>query len=96
MGKLLDLTGQAFNRLTVIERADNNLNGKVMWNCICICGNYKSVSSHSLYVGKTKSCGCLRKEVTAKNNYSNKLKNLTGIRFGKLVVLSIDKKVGKH
>ena len=34
-----DISGQKFGRLTVIERVENQ-GKKVMWRCICECGNY--------------------------------------------------------
>lgn len=63
MGKLIDLTGKRFGRLTVIERdyeTQRKKNNKyVYWKCKCNCGNDTSVNSESLRQGKTKSCGCL-------------------------------------
>ena len=62
MSKLVDLTGQKFNLLTVIDRAENR-NGSVYWNCICDCGNKTVVSGTNLRSGAVKSCRCLiRKE----------------------------------
>lgn len=71
MNKTIDLKGKTFNRLFVIERADNNENGKSRWLCECICGNIKIILSDSLKSGKTKSCGCLNKEIifNRKNKY---------------------------
>lgn len=67
MGKLIDLTGKKFGRLTVIERTENNHRGNVMWKCICECGNEKIVSRNCLNQGITKSCGCLLKEARHSN-----------------------------
>ena len=64
---LEDLTGQIFERLTVIGLDPDN---KGQWLCECSCGNTVSVAGQSLKKGLTKSCGCLRKEVnkeTGKN-----------------------------
>ena len=38
MSKMIDLTGQRFGRLTVIERAGKASNGKATWKCQCDCG----------------------------------------------------------
>lgn len=65
MATLIDLTGQRFGRLLVIERNASNC-GYVTWLCKCDCGNEKVVSGQELRKGKTQSCGCLRKEVTSK------------------------------
>lgn len=76
MGKLIDLTGQRFGRLTVIERGEdyvtpyNYVTGdtyrEVRWKCQCDCGNVVEVTSKALRYGNTKSCGCLRREVSSK------------------------------
>lgn len=64
MGKLIDLTGQRFGRLTVIERAGTQC-GHVMWRCVCDCGNQVLSPSGDLRKGKTKSCGCAKKKRAA-------------------------------
>lgn len=61
---LIDLAGQRFGRLTVIEQADS-LKGRIAWLCKCDCGNTKIATTQTLRRGLTKSCGCLRKEVSA-------------------------------
>lgn len=61
MGNLIDITGQKFNRLTVISRFGRNK--RVKWNCVCDCGNRSIVFSCHLLNGHTKSCGCLNKEL---------------------------------
>ena len=39
IGKLIELTGKRFGRLTVLERAKHNDNGnKPLWKCKCDCG----------------------------------------------------------
>lgn len=65
MSRLIDLTGQRFGRLTVIERAGTK-NGHVAWRCKCCCGNTTIVKSDKLLRGETQSCGCLREENLAK------------------------------
>lgn len=62
MSKLIDLTGQRFGRLTVIERAENGSNGAIRWRCRCNCGKIKTVVGFDLRRGHTQSCGCLRTE----------------------------------
>lgn len=59
MGKVKDLTGQRFGRLTVISRAENR-NKKVYWRCRCDCGAEKIIRGCNLKYGDTKSCGCLK------------------------------------
>ena len=65
MPSLIDLTGQRFGRLLVVEKSKSKY-GYVTWLCKCDCGNEKVVSGDMLRKGKTNSCGCLRKEETSK------------------------------
>lgn len=68
--KLIDLTGERFGRLLVVERAENH--GKLpAWWCICECGETVKVLGCNLRTGHTKSCGCVRKEVTAKRSITH-------------------------
>ena len=64
--KAIDLTGQRFGRLTVLERAPTPLyvaNRHSWWKCQCDCGEELQTCSHYLKKGTTKSCGCLREEL---------------------------------
>jgi hypothetical protein len=56
----IDLTGQRFGRLTVIERAEGRY---TPWRCRCSCGNETVVISINLRRGNTKSCGCFNEEL---------------------------------
>jgi len=82
MGKVKDLTDQKFERLTVIERDYEK--EKIMksrnacWKCLCICGNYISVSSNHLKSGNVKSCGCLNSELVINRSKKYNTYNLTG------------------
>lgn len=68
MPSLIDLRGQSFGRLTVIEQAPN-IGGRVAWLCRCICGNTITTTSNSLRCGKCFSCGCIRKENASKQSH---------------------------
>lgn len=74
MGKLIDLEGKTFGRLTVLQRSHPmflNLSSghrETWWLCRCECGNEVDVRSKSLRDGDTTSCGCVHSEVTAKRN----------------------------
>jgi hypothetical protein len=56
-----DLSGRRFGRLTVLE-VDERGTRKTYYNCLCDCGNIKSVRSDGLLSGAVKSCGCWKKE----------------------------------
>ena len=79
----INLIGQRFGRLTVIERVENANDGHARWLCQCDCGNTTIVSSNVLKRGHCKSCGCLNKE-TASKKALNSYKDLTNQTFGKL------------
>ena len=67
MGKKIDLSGMKFGRLTVLCE-NGRKRGEICWKCQCDCGNIINVSSYSLRIGETKSCGCYQKERTSKAN----------------------------
>ena len=77
MARCIDLTGEKFSRLLVIER-DTTRKG-VYWICQCECGNNKSVRADSLVGERIRSCGCLQSEL--------RTENLVGKRFTKLTVV---------
>jgi hypothetical protein len=57
--KRLDLTGQVFGKLTVLEQSENK-GARTAWRCRCDCGRIVTVVTTSLRSGNTKSCGCVR------------------------------------
>lgn len=64
--KKLNLLGQKYGRLTVIDYADNIYYGKRLksaWKCKCECGNELVVTTDHLRNGHTKSCGCYAKDI---------------------------------
>ena len=88
MGKKIDLTGQKYNRLTVIkESPKRDSSGCVMWECQCDCGNITYASSNALRSNHKRSCGCLNIEQVTKLGHNN-YEDITGLKFGKLTVIS--------
>ena len=63
----LDLAGEQFGRWFVLQRSGRRVSdtGAVeqQWLCRCSCGTEKIVLGKSLRQGKSRSCGCLRREV---------------------------------
>jgi len=53
----LNLVGQRFTRLTVVEECGRRNTFK-LWRCVCDCGNEVFVTTGHLRNGDTKSCGC--------------------------------------
>lgn len=91
--KFIDESNKKYGRLTVIERDYNEKYKKAhctYWKCKCQCGNQVTVARDSLISGKTKSCGCFRKENSSKfltNISKNNFINEIGNRYGKLLVI---------
>lgn len=80
MSRKKDLTGMRFGKLTAVEPTSERKNGYTIWICRCDCGNIVHVPSRFLKNGWSSSCGCQEKKP--------RYEDLTGMRFGKLQVLS--------
>ena len=61
--RLIDLTGKRFGRLLVLSRATAVGLKTVRWNVQCTCGAKKVVDGQVLRDGRSRSCGCLRREL---------------------------------
>ena len=83
MGKVVDLTGKRFGRLTVLRRdgviymSGNRRWSQPTWLCKCDCGTEFVTCGAYLRQGRTKSCGCLRREVTQQTGKNLKGKHWT-------------------
>lgn len=93
MTKFIDLSGQKFGRLTVLSFSHKIKNKRYYWNCLCNCGIKKLVCRDHLVGGRTKSCGCLIKEISRKihtkhgkhgtkvyNTYNSMIRRCTDIK----------------
>lgn len=80
--KAVDITGKRYGRLIVLSKEKNNAGGRTCWLCQCDCGNQCIVTTHELNAGKTKSCGCLRRD-----NLRKRLSDITNKKFGRLTAL---------
>lgn len=63
MGKVIDISGQRFGRLTVFSFT-GIVARKAMWLCRCDCGTEKVIGGAFLRFGEPRSCGCLRRDVS--------------------------------
>lgn len=68
--ELIDLSGRRFGRWTVLGSAGNNRWGHRTWLCLCDCpcGTRAVVCGNDLRRGRSKSCGCLKRELTRKRS----------------------------
>lgn len=66
MSQLIDLTGQRFGMLTVLEKTTQTVqHGSTrspLWLCRCDCGHTTLVRLDSITSGNIKSCGCQENE----------------------------------
>lgn len=80
--------GDRFGKWTVLEPAPDKVfpsgQRQKRWLCRCDCGNTGVVQHSNLVNGFSKTCGC------------SMMKDLTGQRFGSLVVLGLDGHYGKR
>lgn len=61
---LIDLSGQRFGNLTIVERASPVGEGRPKWRCLCDCGIMKVITGDDLRRPRgrgTISCGCVQK-----------------------------------
>ena len=56
--KKLDIKGQRYGKLTVLEPAEN-VGNRTAWLCRCDCGQETVVTTRRLRSGRTVSCGCV-------------------------------------
>lgn len=96
-GKIKDISNQQFGRLTALYPTEKRSGTNVIWHCKCDCGNECDISV--AHLGKTVfSCGCYRADCAKQKGY-DRITNLIGQRFGKLIVQSLvkdDERVGAH
>ena len=62
MTKFNDLTGQTFERLTVLYRVESTKAGDARWQCHCQCGIENSGHARNLLEGQRHSGGGLQTE----------------------------------
>lgn len=62
----MNLIGNTYGRLTVIEKTNDRYMRHILWKCNCECGNETILSGHALKSGNTKSCGCWNTDHNAK------------------------------
>lgn len=80
--------GYTVGKLTVKERTPDKKSGYSVWCCECECGEKIYLDTRKLQRGTVRDCGC---ETRVKPGQ----KDLTGIRFGRLVCLEPTDERGK-
>ncbi len=95
--KSIDLSNKIFGKLTVIKKHEKrNSNNRILWECLCECGENCIISGDQLNRGNkggngipTRSCGCLR------NNAHNKIQNRETAMWKRLFKSTIIKRSKK-
>lgn len=62
--KTINLVGKRFERWTVLS-CSHQVGKMVYWACLCDCGTERAVFGGDLKRGGSKSCGCLKRELSA-------------------------------
>ena len=65
---------ERFGRLVVTTLHGYSKYRQAIWECLCDCGRTAIVRGSDLRVGDTRSCGCLRREVSAKRQTTHGMK----------------------
>lgn len=72
-------TGNRYGRLTVIRYDHTDKRHGAYWLCACDCGCTSVVKGNRLRSGKTKSCGCMKRE--AQENFGVNTREITSARM---------------
>lgn len=86
--KIVDISGKRYNRLNVLS-FNSIINNKAYFKCQCDCGCFKIILGYNITHGFTKSCGCLKREVSKKQTKQLaklNINNLINKRFHRLLV----------
>ena len=73
--KKIDLSGQRFGLLVAKNKTCSDKSQKMVWNCICDCGNETLARTADLINGHTTSCGCRRRKSIIKASTKHGLRH---------------------
>lgn len=59
------MVGETKNRLTCTSLLGTNKHGQRIIQCLCLCGQKMQVAAQDWKSGHTKSCGCLKRELSS-------------------------------
>lgn len=65
MGDRVQMVGKTFGRLLILSKLPYKINNQFVFSARCSCGTIRAVVGHNVRSGKTKSCGCFRREYRA-------------------------------
>src|ERR1700677_4884212 len=88
-----DLSGKLFGSLKVLKRAETK-KGHTMYDCICTCGEERTVSYTALVNRKQISCGCYKAKMLSLRQPN--LANSNKLKLGEASFNSLFRKYKKH
>lgn len=91
-GKVKNLLGKKYNRLTVISFL-GAIDYVARWECKCDCGKIVRVRSDVLQSGRTKSCGCYKKDNPGFKKHGEALKTKEYAAWRNMKRRCVDKKI---
>jgi len=73
MAKYVDLTGNKYGKLFVIKKSEHRVGKqkRVAWDCLCDCGNRRTIATSDLKSGHRKSCGCGNSSIKTNEKYGS-------------------------
>jgi hypothetical protein len=75
-----DLIGKKFSKLTVVKKSHKRYDGRMLFACLCDCGNLTYSLANTLRRGVSKSCGCLRGNPSHKRSKTRLYRIWSGMR----------------
>lgn len=93
MGKFIDMTGQRIGNFIVVKKVSNHSCVRIKWLCLCDCGNYFECDGATLRRKEHPVC-CPKCALEAKHRKN--AKDLTGMIFGHLQVIGVEKDEHNH
>jgi hypothetical protein len=91
--RFINLAGQVYGKITVVELDHIDKENGHYWKCLCDCGNpeYFLVNTRNIRGGKVLSCGCLMRQHKANGLKPRDFEDLTGRIFGRLTVFDFER-----
>lgn len=70
MATLIDRTGETYGRLKALSYLPD-YKKRGAWICVCECGSFVATRGENLKSGRTKSCGCLQRDLMSKRMFKH-------------------------
>lgn len=71
--RIKGLINKKFNKLKIISFVEKDHKSRLIFKCLCDCGNHNQIPEFAITSGHTKSCGCLQKEMVSRTNSTHRM-----------------------